>query len=83
MIIEKIEAIKFLDKNEIVVTLKEYPHAQPIFPSDISVNDLQIQLKAWKIHQDAVDLINNQEPNIEPEPIVNSELKALEGKEVK
>ena len=69
---------------KIVVTLKGYPHAQPVFPLDTKAEDLSALLKAWKVNQDEVDAINAQ-ARLEPVivPVLSASLKALEGTAVK
>jgi len=77
MKIEKIEQ----DSLGLIVTVEGYPHAQPVFPADISEEDLKTKLAEWKINQDEVDAINAQ-AKVAPTPIDISTLKALEGKEI-
>ena len=79
---EIIKIEPFFLPNKIVVTIKEYPDVKPIFDADLTPEELQTQLKAWKINQDAIDIINNN-PVEEPEPVVDSKLKDLEGTQVK
>ena len=76
----KIKKIEATDLG-IVVTLEEYPHAQPVFPADTKAEDLPNLLRAWKVNQDAVDALNAQvKPVVTPE--VSAELKALEGTDI-
>ena len=78
----KIEKIEATDLG-IVVTLEEYPHAQPVFPADTKPEDLPTLLKAWKVNQDEVDRINAEAQAKPPAPPeVNAELKALEGTDI-
>lgn len=79
----KITNIKILDQNKIVVTIEEYPHAQPVFPADITAKDLETALKAWKINQDDCDRLNAEAKTNPPgEQTVNGDLKDLIGKEI-
>ena len=68
----------------IEVEIEGYPHAHPVFPSDISAKDLKIQLRAWKVNQDEVDAINKAAQNapVPPPKEVRKELKDLEGKDI-
>jgi tRNA nucleotidyltransferase/poly(A) polymerase len=82
MKIQKIEKADF-DGEKIVVTLEEYPHAQPVFDANITAKDLETALKAWAVNQDAVDEINRQASlQPKPEPEVKQELKNLIGKTI-
>jgi hypothetical protein len=75
----KITKIKIFEGDKIVVTLEEYPHAQPVFDAKITPEELEVALKAWKVNQDAVDALNaskQAEPKVEP--VLSAELKALE-----
>lgn len=84
MKILKIEAENGLEEPSIVVTLEEYPHAQPVFPADTKAEDLPNLLKAWKINQDAVDAENEaRKSEVKIEPTISEELKALEGTDIK
>ena len=74
----KILKIENWEKDKIIVTIEEYPHAQPVFPIDTKAEDLKGLLEAWKVNQDEVDAINANPP-AKPEPIDISELKKLEG----
>lgn len=83
MKILKIEPIKMEEGEKIIVTIEEYPHAQPIFDAGISAKDLEIALKEWKINQDEVDAINKaRREEIKPISVLDVELKDLEGKEI-
>ena len=83
MKILKIEPDNSLEEPSIVVTVEGYPHAQPIFPADISDKDLPNLLKAWKVNQDAVDAENEaRKLEVKTEPDISS-LKALEGTDIK
>ena len=73
-----------LDGEKIVVTLAEYPHAQPVFPADTKAADLASLLDAWQKNQDAVDAINAAalaapKP---PKAEVAKEMKDLIGKDI-
>jgi len=46
-------------EEEIIVTVEGYPHAQPVFPSNLTEEELQIKVDAWAVLQSEVDLINN------------------------
>lgn len=79
----KIKKIEATDLG-IVVTLEEYPHAQPVFPADTTAEELPNLLKAWKVNQDAVDAENEaRKANPPATPEVSEELKALEETEIK
>ena len=77
----KILNIKQFDKEKIVVEVEGYPHAQPVFPDDITEKELKTKLAEWKVNQDEVDLINSQAKEETKEELSPS-LKALEGKEI-
>jgi hypothetical protein len=81
----KIIKIEKWEEDKIIVTLEEYPHAQPVFNANISKSDLETALKAWAINQDEVDAINAQRIE-EAKPIqelkLSNELKEMEGLEV-
>jgi hypothetical protein len=69
-----------IDGEKIIVHLEGYPHAQPVFDADISEEELNTKLEAWKITQDAIDSINNgtASPEIieqyKPKPPFDAEL---------
>jgi len=82
MKILKIESNSINKEKKIVITLEGYPHAKPVFPADISEEELKTKLAEWKINQDEVDAIN---ANAVAEKVVEkdiSELRDLEGKEI-
>lgn len=80
----KIEKIEIFDKDQIIVTVEGYPHAQPVFNADIKPADLEVALKAWKINQDEVDRINAEaQAAVKPEPVVDSGLTDLIGQDIK
>ena len=66
---------------KIVVTIAEYPHAQPVFPADTKAADLPALLQAWKKNQDEVDAINAAAIAApKPAPVVSKELQDMVGK---
>jgi hypothetical protein len=70
--------------EKIVVEVEGYPHAQPVFDADIKPADLEVALKAWKVNQDSVDIINAQaKANVAEPKEVDSKLTAMIGKEIK
>jgi hypothetical protein len=70
--------------EKIVVEVEGYPHAQPVFDAKITPEELEVALKAWKINQDEVDLLNsNASKEVKPVVEVDSKLTALIGKEIK
>ena len=77
----KILKIRRFDKENIIVEVEGYEHAQPVFPADITPTELRTKLKEWKVNQDRVDEINANPPT-PPTPPDISELKDLEGKEI-
>ena len=80
----KIEKIASFMEDKIVVTVEGYSHAQPVFDAKITPEELEVALKAWKVNQDAVDAINavaQAQPKVEP--VVDSKLTAIIGKEIK
>jgi len=76
-----IEPMEMADDPKVIVTLEEYPHAQPVFPADITPEDLKTQLRAWKVNQDEVDALNANPPE-PPSPPDISKLKKLEGETI-
>ena len=83
MKITKIEKVD-LNGEKIIVTLEEYPHAQPVFDAKITPEELEVALKAWKVNQDEVDALNAQAKSVVVEPKeIDSKLTALIGKEIK
>jgi hypothetical protein len=92
MKILKIEQDTSFEESSIIVTIKEYPRARPVFKLDdlktngvLDKKKLEDKLKAWKIIQDEVDAINAN-PQAKPEPGKPENidiLKALEGTDVK
>jgi len=46
------------ENEEIIVEVEGYPHAQPVFPADITEAELKTKLQEWKTNQDEVDEIN-------------------------
>jgi hypothetical protein len=77
----KINKIEKFEEDKIVVTLEEYPHAQPVFDANISAKDLETALKSWAVNQDAVDEMNRQAIlNSKPKTELKQEIKDLENK---
>ena len=69
--------------DSIRVLIEGYPHALPVFPVDITTEELKTKLAEWKINQDEVDALNEAAKEA-PKPILIdiSNLKVLEGKEI-
>lgn len=90
MKIKEIKNWKAIEGEYIIVTLEEYPHAQPTFLLDDLKTDgvldskkLEVALKAWEINQKEVDAINEAAKNTPSPTLIDiSALKTLEGKEV-
>lgn len=74
----KILKITNFEDDMIGVEIEGYKHAIPTFDIDISKKDLILKLKAWKVNQDKVDLINKTASAISKE----IPHKDLEGKEI-
>lgn len=71
-------------EDKIVVTVEGYPHAQPVFDSNITPEELEVALKAWKVNQDAVDAINEAvKQAIPPAKPDISKLTAMIGANIK
>ena len=80
----KIQNIKTFEEGKIIVEVEGYPHAHPVFDAKITPEELEVALKAWKVNQDAVDLLNsNASKAVKPVVEVDSKLTALIGKEIK
>jgi len=45
--------------NKIIVTVEGFPHAQPVFDSNLTQEELQIKVDEWAIIQSEIDSINN------------------------
>jgi hypothetical protein len=48
------------EENEIILTIEEYPFAQPIFRNDLTEQELAIALQEWAINQDEIAKASEQ-----------------------
>ena len=78
----KILKIEKFEQDKIVVTVEGYEHAQPVFNSNISEEDLKNELKKWKINQDEIDLLNSS-PIEKQEEKFSTPLQKLVGQIIK
>ena len=46
-------------KDEIIVEVEGYPHAQPVFDNGLTEEELQTKVDEWAIIQSEIDSINN------------------------
>jgi|6_EtaG_2_1085325.scaffolds.fasta_scaffold203589_2 hypothetical protein len=89
MKILKIKKESFEGVNDsLEITLEGYENTKPIFPKDITAEELKTKLAEWKIKQDEVNNINADRTPRDPETTeqdndeLPEQLKSLEGTEV-
>jgi len=89
MKILKIKKESFEGVNDsLEITLEGYENTKPIFPKDITAEELKTKLAEWKIKQDEVNNINADRTPRDPVTTeqdndeLPEQLKSLEGTEV-
>jgi hypothetical protein len=68
------------EDNKLIVTVENFPHAQPVFPNNLTEQELQEAVDVWATNQAEIDSINNgtASPEIiekhKPKPIFNADI---------
>jgi len=47
------------EDNKLIVTVENFPHAQPVFPNNLTEQELQEAVDVWATNQAEIDSINN------------------------